>query len=432
MAVLLAGGGGAYWATSSSGGGAGRSSSGSSGNDSSPSPLPLDLGGVNTGGANLATPATGVLPDGPGSAAVLKPGSVSRATAEKLAKALGVPGGVRSVEGYWKAGGGTGPTLQVLKDAPGTWSYAAEGMGPLEDYGSVVSERKALAVAKPLLAALGLGDAAVDAGEAADEVRVVNADPVVAGLPTYGWRTSLRIRADGVVGTALGRLSPLARGATYPVVTAARALKELRGTGGTGGTGGDYGIGACPTIQPKESKSPGDDPVLPSIMPCVPTKTQPLQVRKAVFGLSSQLVASRPTLVPSWLFEVAQAGVRKTSTLAQPAVDPAYVKKTSTPSASPTPTTTTAPATIRMKITSYAVSGKSLRLHFWGGVCSTYSASADESGTEVMVQVTAQKEDPGKMCIAIAKDFTETVALDKALGGRKVIDLSDGTTVPKK
>jgi hypothetical protein len=431
MAVLLAGGGGAYWATASSGGGA-RSSSGSSGNDSSPSPLPLDLGGVNTGGANLATPAAGVLPDGPGSAAVLKPGSVSRAAAEKLAKALGVPGGVRSVGGYWKAGGGTGPTLQVLKDAPGTWSYAAEGIAPLKDYGSVVSERKALAVAKPLLAALGLGDAAVDASEAVGEVRVVNADPVVAGLPTYGWRTSLRVRADGVVGTALGRLSPLARGATYPVVTAARALKELRGTGGTGG---DYGIGACPTIQPKESKSPGDDPVLPSIMPCVPTKTQPLQVRTAVFGLSSQLVASRPTLVPSWLFEVAQAGVRKTSTLAQPAVDPAYVKKASTPSASPTPTATTAPGTRRMKISSYSVSGKSpksLELHFWGGVCNPYSASADASGTEVMVQVTYEREDPGKVCIAMAKYFTETVSLDRVLGNRKVIDLSDGTTVPKE
>jgi hypothetical protein len=429
MAVLLAGGGGAYWATASSGGGAGRSSSGSSGNDSSPSPLPLDLGGVVTGGANLATPATGVLPDGPDSAAVLKPGSVSRAAAEKLAKALGVPGGVRSDGGYWRAGSGKGPTLQALKDAPGTWAYAAVRMGPLLDYGSAVSERKALAVAKPLLAALGLGDAAVDAGEVVDGERVVNADPVVAGLPTDGWRTSLRVRADGVVGTATGRLSPLAKGATYPVVTAAQALKELRGSGGTGG---DYGIGSCPTIQPKESKSPGDDPVLPSIMPCVPTKTQPLEVRKAVFGLSSQLVASRQTLVPSWLFEVAQAGVTKTSTLAQPAVDPAYVKKTSTPSASPTPTATTVPATVRMKITSYAVSGKSLELHFWGGVCGTYSASADESGTQVMAQVTARKQDPGKMCIALAKDFTETVSLDKALGSRKVIDLSDGSTVPKK
>jgi hypothetical protein len=315
----------------------------------------------------------------------------------------------------------------VLKDAPGTWSYARRPLAAQSSSGAAVTKREALATAKPLLTALGLGDAALDASGTAAGIRVVSADPVVAGLPTYGWSTELRIGPDGRVSGGFGPLSPLAEGAVYPVVSAAEALKEINGTGG------GHGIGACPTIQPKESKSPGDDPLLPSVMPCVHSGPQPLEVRKAVFGLSAQLVASRRALVPSWLFEVARAGVRKTTTLAQQAVDPAYVEQAAPPSPTATATsgTTPAPAVSRMKITSYTASGKSLRLRFWGGVCSTYSASAAESGSTVKVQVKAVRKHPGKVCVMLAEEFTRTVPLSRDLGSRKVIDLSDGSTVPR-
>ena len=69
---------------------------------------------------------------------------------------------------------------------------------------------------------------------------------------------------------------------------------------------------------------------------------------------------------------------------------------------------------------------------FWGGVCSTYTASADESGDGVRVKVTGQLKDPKKMCIALAKQQTVTVQLHQALGARKVVDADTGKELPKK
>ncbi|MFE2428472.1 hypothetical protein ACFXJ5_17255 [Streptomyces sp. NPDC059373] len=387
MAVLFAGGGGAYWATTSG-----------SGNSSNASP----------GG----TPSATTLPTGPGSAPVQRPGTVSRAAVEKLAKALGVPGTVTSDAGFWKAGGGAGPTLQVLKAAPGSWSYARYGTGVHSTSGAAVAEQKALDKAAPLLAALGLGGAKTDASQTANGLRTVSADPVVAGLPTHGWSTSLKIDPDGVLTSANGPLSPLTKGDVQPVMSAEKALKNLNAARGGGE---DHGIGECPTVVPKESKAPGDDPKLPTVLPCVPTRTQPLNVRKAVFGLSSQYVAGRQALVPSWLFEVTQAGVKGTTTLAQPAVD-----------------TTEATPPGLVDITSYTVDGNSLKLSFWGGVCSTYTASADQSGQTVKAQVTEVRKHPERPCIMIAKLFTKTVPLGKPLGARKVVDAFDGKAVPKK
>jgi hypothetical protein len=387
-AVLLAGGGGAYWATTSGGGG--KSSHASPG----------------------GTPSATSLPTGPGSAAVQHPGTVSRATVEELAKALGVPGTVTSDAGFWKAGGGAGPTLQVLKAAPGTWSYARYGTGAHSTSGAAVAEQKALDKAAPLLAALGLRGAKTDASQTANGLRTVSADPVVAGLPTYGWSTSLKIAPDGRLTSANGPLSPLTKGEVQPVMSAEKALKNLEAARGGGE---DHGIGECPTVVPKESTAPGDDPKLPTVMPCVPTKTQPLNVRQTVFGLSSQYVAGRQALVPSWLFEVTQAGVKGSTTLAQPAVD----------------TTQATPSSL-VDITSYAVDGKSLKLSFWGGVCSTYTASADESGQTVKAHVTQQREDSKRPCVALAKAFTKTVPLGRPLGARKVVDAFDGKAVPKK
>ncbi|MCW2874921.1 MAG: hypothetical protein JWL99_6241, partial [Streptomyces oryziradicis] len=98
----------------------------------------------------------------------------------------------------------------------------------------------------------------------------------------------------------------------------------------------------------------------------------------------------------------------------------------------PTPSGSSPAAGIhKMDIQSYSVDGTNLRVRFWGGVCSNYSASADESGTEVLVRVTGVAKQPGKVCIMLAKEFTETVRLHKPLGDRKVIDASDGSTVPK-
>ncbi|MDX2817660.1 hypothetical protein PV410_34895 [Streptomyces sp. PA03-5A] len=428
VAVLAAGGGGAYWASSSAEGGVPRASGGS-GSDAA-EPLELDSA---TGGTGAELTVRGDLPDGPSSAAVQRPGSVSRAAVERLAQALGVPGTVKSDHGVWKAGGtpdGGGPVLRVNKDAPGTWAYSyyggkpREGRAPAQD-DLAVPAAEALRRAAPVFAALGLKGARTDAGEVSGVLRTVTADPRVAGLPTHGWRSAVQVASDGLLVTGHGMMAPLTRGDTYPVVSAKEALKLLERPG----TGGDLGIGDCPTVVPKPSRAPGDDPTLPQVLPCVPTAHRPMEVRKAEFGLSAQFVAGRQTLVPSWLFEVAQEGVTRTSVLAQPAVDPAYVRGGT---ASPAPWGTAAPAAGAAKVESYRAEGTELTLRFWGGVCSDYTVSADGSGTVVKVKVTAVEKEPGKACIMIAERFSRTVRLDTPLGDRKVVDLSDGSTVPRK
>jgi hypothetical protein len=80
-------------------------------------------------------------------------------------------------------------------------------------------------------------------------------------------------------------------------------------------------------------------------------------------------------------------------------------------------------------IQSYSASGSTLRVRFWGGLCSTYSASATESGDEVTVRVTGRPKQPGRVCPMIAKQFTKTVRLDQPLGDRRVIDARDGTPI---
>lgn len=441
-AVLAAGGGGAYWAAAGAQGVTPRASGGGGSGGAGQSPPPLELDGTTHGAVGDPVLRTS-LPAGPSSAAVQRPGTVPRAAVEKLARALGVPGTVLSDHGMWKAGGtpdGGGPALRVSRQAPGDWAYSLYTAAPRQKRlpapdDHAVPEDRALRDAAPVLAALGLKDARTDAGESAGALRRVTADPKVAGLPTHGWRTVLTVGHDGVV-TAYGVMAPLTRGDTYPVVSAGKALEQLRRPG----TGGDLGLRNCPTVVPKESRAPGGDPVLPRQVPCLPYGPRGQEVRKAEFGLSAQFVAGGRALVPSWLFTLTQPGVRGTSVVAQPAVDPAYVRS-GPPGQGPSPSETvpgspgrpgagTGPRAGMTKVESYAVEGSKLTLHFWGGVCSSYAATADDSGRVVEVRVTSVEKNPGEACIMIAKKFTRTVPLDGPLGDRKVVDLSDGSTVP--
>nr|WP_203674401.1 MULTISPECIES: hypothetical protein [unclassified Streptomyces] len=499
-AVLVAGGGGAYWATANAG---------SSALDKSESkaPAPLALDGARTGVAagtdsGAAAPAgaqyqvTKPLPAGPKEAPVHRPhGDVTQAAVEKLAKALDVPGPVKLDHDFWRAGGtpdGSGPFLQVNRSGEGNWSYSRLGpiakcyrttpmkpgvpsapsaggpdspvctgppvasadgaggtstssSGPAGTSDGAVSEDRAKQAAAPALAALGLTGAAVDASETAGAVRMVNADPVVGGLPTHGWRTTLRIGADGQLSGGYGLLAALDKGDQYPVIDAAQALKQLE-TGGAGST--DHGVGGtCPAPLPKAPTAPSDDKTLPQSMPCVPAAEQKLEVRGVTFGLSAQFVSGARALVPSWLFDVAQAGVVKAHTVAQPAVEARYIQQTAPGTGLPSEPGgpgTTAPtqpadpgqpadpnAPKKQKAVSYTVRGNVLELHFWAGVCSTYAATAEESDAAVTVRITGMHDPAVRgMCIMIAKDTTRTVQLAKPLGDRKVVDLYDGTVVP--
>lgn len=458
----------------------GSGSTGNSGTDNGTSSGPA------AGGGGTYT-LTGTLPKGPGSAAVYRGhGPVGAADVERLAKLLGMSGPADAQGDSWRVGAadGAGPTLLVSKAAPGTWSYSrygatavrpaepayppprvdpggpvkSPGTGPSKDgtngsassgpaSGTVstqvptptppVSEQRAKAAAAPVLAGLGLSGARVDARETVGTVRAVTADPVVDGLPTHSWSTGLDVGSNGLITLAHGRLSALDKGDSYPVVSAAQALKGLNGHV----MHPDYGIAACPAkpaprpAQPSPGRPssvptlPGQDKTLPHTLPCVPGNGHPMDVRGATFGLSLDYVSGAQVLVPSWLFDVAQPGVSRTSVVAEPAVDPAYVQRDAPGTTAPpstVPEQPTGPTTRHhtVGLSTYHAEGGTLSLTFYGGVCSTYSAKAVESASQVRVTVTAA--DKGGMCIALAKEFTEKVTLDKPLGGRTVVDTSSG------
>ena len=67
-------------------------------------------------------------------------------------------------------------------------------------------------------------------------------------------------------------------------------------------------------------------------------------------------------------------------------------------------------------------------MRFTGGVCSDYSASAEERGDTVTVRVT-QTPWKDKVCIMIAKIFHKTIELKEPLGDRKVVG-KDGKALP--
>ncbi|MFI0709398.1 hypothetical protein ACH4SK_01850 [Streptomyces inhibens] len=480
-AVLLAGGGAAYWASSASNGdgsGAGAPAKGD--------PPPLALDGYDGGSIAAGEPnpqgakyrAVAKLPDGPGSAPVYRPkGEISRESVERLAKALDVAGKVRSEGTTWKVGGLTrdarSPVLQVNKTGSGSWTYSQYGTpggtncalpaspkggtdedrpgggasssrpgcpsyrggGDIttEDDGSgkgAVSPEKAKQAVRPVLKAIGQQSARLDTSGLSGAVRIVTADPVLGGLPTYGWQSDLQVGSDGQVVGGSGQLANPVKGAVYPVLSADKTLDRLNSGEGRKPAG-------CPSTP--GGKGGKDD----GIAPCepAPTKAQkPAEVTGAVFGLAVQYVKGGQALVPSWLYTVRQPGAGSgpdaTSTVAHPAVNPKYLAHpgdgTSKSPGQPPKGPSGKPGA--MALESYDVSdgGKKLTVHFWGGVCSVYSVSAEESATTVRTKVVGKDKHPGQICVKIAKEFTETVTLERPLDGRKVIDVSTGESVPKR
>ncbi|AZM52833.1 hypothetical protein DMA15_09660 [Streptomyces sp. WAC 01529] len=480
--VLLVGGGGAYFAATASGGGGQGGDGAPAGDGGDPPPLALDgytgadrqgegahKGTDGTGGTAGIAPgepdpsgarykATGKLPKGPESASVHHArGEVTRAEVTALAKALGLSGTPTSRDGAWRVEqdkDGSGPSLQVTKQAPGTWTYSGHGTGgtdncpkakpcsatsplPNGDADDAVGEKAAKKAAAPLLKALGQDDAKLDARQLMGAVRVVNADPKVDGLPTYGWSTGVQVGPDGQVVGGSGQLKAPVKGAEYPVIGAREALDQLNSTRGDG----RVGIGGCATPVPHaddstkteggSTKAEGGAEQAPCEPSSTPPKPRSIAVSGATFGLATHFVGGKQTLVPSWLFEVKPQGATDTFTVTHPAVAPKYLTSPSTPG---TPTPPGEPEKPRAKgsvpIESYSADGKKLTVHFWGGVCSEYSASAREDGDRVRVTVKETKQED-KVCVMVAKRLSETVTLGKPLGEREVVDAS-GETVKRK
>ncbi|MET7457559.1 hypothetical protein ABZT03_38050 [Streptomyces sp. NPDC005574] len=460
-AVLLVGGGGAYFAATASGGSGGadaRPGSAAPGSDGTPPPLLLEDSAGQEGGTNGIAPgepnpygvtyrAAGTLPDGPSSAPVYRAkGEVTRDEVARLAKALGVDG-TPVVRGQdWQVGpvtDGAGPSLRVGRQAPGAWTFHRYLPGtdscksamvcaddPANPAGDTVGEEAAKKAAAPVLKAVGQDDAKVDASRVMGAQRVVNADPVIGGLPTYGWTTGLTVSADGQVIGGSGRLEAPVKSDTYPVLGADETLDRMNTE-----PVADHrmGIGGCASPVPlgerleapcgsSTSTSAPKSPAAPTATPARNTIT----VDTAVFGLAAHVVDGRAALVPSWLFGVRASGAQDAFTVTHPAVDPAYLTTTDPAAPSDGATSTAAPRPVA--VDGYTAEGKELTVAFTGGVCADYKVSAGESAVRVTVEVTATPW-PDKVCIMIAKQYHKTVRLDAPLGDRKVVD-ADGAGVP--
>ncbi|MDR6973392.1 hypothetical protein J2X68_000061 [Streptomyces sp. 3330] len=452
-AVLLVGAGGAYLTSHAIGGSGGAAGSGSPSADATPGALLLDdhPGGTGTGtgtpegGTNGIAPgepnpygvtytAAGPLPDGPGSAPVYwAKGEVTKDEVARLAKALGAEG-TPVVDGEaWKVGAGndgSGPVLRVNRQAPGMWTFTRFTPGtdnctagsdkcaatPPDASAAPPSEAAAKKAAAPVLKALGQGGAQVDASQVMGSQRVVNADPVLGELPTYGWATGISVDAQGAVVAGNGQLETPVKGDTYPLLSAREALDALNAA-----PGADHrmGIGGCASPVPLKDRLES---------PCGSSTTAPqgqtATVENAVLGLAPHTSGGRQVLVPSWLFDVRASGVAGGYTVTQPAVEPAYLKS----AAAPTPTPSASSGTRDVQVDGYTAEGDDLVVSFTGGVCGDYEPTAAESGAEVKVTVT---ETPwkDKVCILIAKVYHRTVHLDASLGSRKVVG-SDGAAIP--
>lgn len=454
-AVLLVGGGGAYFAASTSGGSGGSGGGTTSGaaGDETPPQLALDGygGGDGSGGAgNGIAPGEpnpygatyrvdGSLPKGPGSAPVYRvQGQVTEDDVTRLAEALGLSGTPVAQGQVWRVGAkdGSGPSLRVNRQAPGAWTFQRYspvidncdsatvcGAKPGATTDAPVSAAAAEKAAAPVLKAVGQGGAELDASQVMGAQRVVNADPLVGGLPTYGWATGVTVNAQGEVVGGTGQLTAPVKSDTYPVLSAEKTLGLLNRVPVT-----DHrmGIGGCASPVPLKDRLEA---------PCGQSTASPsgstLAVEKAVFGLASHFVGGRQALVPSWLFEVRQAGAQKSFTVTYPAVDPRYIASPATATPSPTAPSdapSSAPKTRDVKIDGYTAEGDELTVSFTGGVCADYTAAASERSGEVRVEVTA-KPWPDKVCIMIAKEIQKTVSLDEPLGDRKVVG-SDGKQLP--
>lgn len=317
------------------------------------SPSPPSAHGIAPGEPDprgLLYRVEGALPGGPDSARVYDGGAdVGAGRVTALARALGVPGTPRTSGQFWQVGSGaagSGPLLRVQKKAPGTWTFSravpsygddcakgkacpgtATGPDPggiVRRSGGAVSEAVAERAAAPVLKAVGQSGAHLDARQLLGAVRVVNADPVVAGLPTYGWTTGLQVGADGRIADGGGQLAVPQAGASYPVTGAAEALKALNAaaSGTTSGTGG------CATAEPLTGGPvTGAEPAPTS--GCAsrpPTDERTVAVESVAFGLAARAVDGRLALVPSWLFTVDPGGGTPAYRVTQPAVAPAYLR----------------------------------------------------------------------------------------------------------
>jgi hypothetical protein len=441
---------------------------------------------------NVVYVPAGKLPAGPARAAVhelRKP--VTAGAVARLAKALGLSGDPVRTGDVWRIGperDAPGPVLTVAVNAPGDWSFrrfggggprgddcspkadrcAGPGIAPGEPApggaaGEAVDAAGARKAAAPVLAAAGGGGSEIAVDGPAGGVRTVRAEPRIGGVPTHGWTTTVTVGPGGEVVGGWGRLAVPVRGADFPVLTADTALGKLNGSRsaapagaeclpgerksarlpgcaatrcvptGTRAKDGPHGEDGSVTAQCRPPCDDAANPTRSSDCPAFPVARR-LVIGEAVLGLTAGRAAGRPALVPAWLFRVRAGAGEPGHTVVWQAVEPKRLASEPPPSPwtapSPGRPRETGEAGDTRRIGAYTTAGRTLTAGFWGGVCSSYRLRAREDGDRVRVTVEESME-PGRACIALAKWLTESVALERPLGGRTVVDAASGLPVPR-
>jgi hypothetical protein len=441
---------------------------------------------------------SGDLPAGPSSAGVRWLTAPSRDAVERLATALGIRGEMRRASGATTYTSGSG-VLRVQQGPGGSWHYARAmaldggcppGPGPeLDDpsltvscavavpvppgsnFGSdsstgpspgpgAISEPpvtlptrdgaakklaattpdQARAAARPVFAAVGIdpADAVVRPGQPQS---FITADPTVEHLATYDLATSLTVFGQRV-DAADGWLGGSATGATYPVISARAAWKQLTHTPFA------RPLIACPEPLPADS-----DPLICG---------GPITVTGARFGLSLHESGGRPVLVPSWLFDVRGSD----NPLSVVAVDPRYLAAPAmrtmgggkpgssgsgssgsgsggtvvppvAPSSNPVtmppypPLRSPDPAAPESRFSSVKADGsRTLLVSFTGGVDTCFSYTVVPAETDRSISLTlVEKSTSEAACVEMAQVYERRVLLAKPLGTRKVVDAETGAVL---
>ncbi len=430
------------------------------------------VAGMN--GSDDPYPLTGTLPTGPASAHVYRYADTrtDQAVVVALASAFHVSGTpVRHAHG-WVV---TAKDASVaVTDGDAAWSYAVALNGcmgvpvdvdnlpgtssavgcavdvatpsavPAPDAGgsprpapasssSDLTDADALAVAAPVLTALGVDPSAARVAAGSGSVRWVTWDPAVAGTSTSGASTTLTVDATGVV-SAQGVKAEPAVGPAYPLISAAAALDALRA-----------------------------QPVPEIAIACAIGQTcpgvGPHKVTGATLGLMSAYDDATRVLVPAWFFAVAGSDVPvpvvavDTTYIADPAgagagsgggasAEPGSSGGSagSDPGSSfvpiPPGTPQPEPATgighaLPVQSVTLGKDGRTLVLHSFGGMCEDFAASAVESAREIRVTLTSTwNKGSGVACPAMAKEISVPLTLAAPWDNRRIVDTSTDQPVP--
>ncbi|RKN42252.1 hypothetical protein [Streptomyces hoynatensis] len=342
--------------------------------------------------------------------------------------------------------------------------------GPEPVEAGAPGEAEALAAVAGVLEELGLEDgesAEVDASEVAGATRTVRATPLLGGLPAFGFETEFSVAGDGRLTAAHGMLAEPAAAEERETVGAREAMDAYNDRAASDAAASV----TCATIEPgpaepqegpdaepdagaaqaREGAGAGDAPAQEG--PCGSPGGQAgaPAAATAEFGLAFGSSAEEPLLVPSWLFHVATAD-GGSWTVTEPAVayafasgedrgreqgegggpadggaEPAGPGRGEEPGAvgpaePADPGEGTDPAEAAMSVEPYDEEDLTLTVHFWGGVCSTYTATAEEAGDAIEVGIESAGQERDEACIMLAEEQTAEVALESPVGGRTVTD----------